>query len=217
MTPSEWLVLCVVGVRVALVRPQRGLTAEALADALLVLPCFLLQDARIFPREGWKLLLPGGVPALAIVYGVALLGAAITLADYIRGAFRGTRARGESPWGIAFIDLILLAGLAGLFEWLFFRAGAWTYRFAGPFGNVPAVGIPWAVLIGAGGFGFFFSPTIREYRRWTADALGRLAVFGHTVLGVARPETGPVRWARGGTGPGLWRVMGVAVLRLLDL
>ncbi len=218
MTLFEWVVLAILGLRLALVRPRRGaLATEALADAPLVLPCFFLQEMRVFPLGSWTLPLPGGTPALAVAYGVAVLGAAITLAEHLHTALGRAYGRDAAPSEIAAVDFIVLAGVSAVFESLFSHAGGWTYRYAGPFGYVPGAGIPWAAVIGVGGFGFFFAPTIRQYRRWTADALGRLAVHGRIVLGLVRPETGAISWAGGGVGAGLRRTLGAAVLRLLDL
>jgi hypothetical protein len=218
MTPIEWLIALCLGIRALVVRRRRGgWIAEAIADAPLILPCMLLQEARVFAQHRWSIWLPGGVPLLAVVSAVALLGGGVTLSARLATMLRRRFRWGRQPWATAAVDFLVIAGLTTGFETVLFHAGAWTYRFGGALGSVPVVGIPWAAAIGAGGFGLFCAASLRQFRRWASDEVRRLAVRTRVAAGLAPPlaVAAPPRGA--GAWVGVWRALGGIVLRLLDL
>ncbi|HEY3249433.1 MAG TPA: hypothetical protein VGK88_14230 [bacterium] len=217
MTSVEWLIVGIVFLRLACVRRAAGgLVAEAIADATLALPVFLLQEARWFHAGAWTVF-TGGVPPFVVVYGVALLGTAVSVAERIGEVLERRLSSGLSPWLTAAIDVAVLAALTAVGETILFHAGGWEYRFRGPLGTIPSAGVPWAAVVGAGGFGLFFVMTIRQFRRWATDAVGRLAVRGRAVLGLDRAAPDAVLAGGAAVGLGLRRTLGAAVFRLLDL
>jgi hypothetical protein len=164
--PVEWLIAGLVALRLALVRrPAGGLLAEAIADATLVLPVFLLQEARLFYRDAWSVWLPGGVPIFAVIFGIALLGVAVTAAGRLADSVTRLFPRARSPWLPAAADALILAVFVIVGESVLFHAGAWEYRFSGPLGTIPGLDIPWAAVAGTAGFGLFFATAIRQFRR----------------------------------------------------
>jgi hypothetical protein len=218
MTSIEWLLIILLGLRGLMVSRRRGgWVAEAVADAPLILPFVLLQGARNFPQHSWSIWLPGGVPLLAVLSGVALLGGAVTLSERLCTDL-GRRYRwARTPWTLAGVDFLVLAGLTAVLEAALFRTGAWTYRFGSSFGVIPLVGIPWAAAVGAGGFGLFCAASLRQFRRWASDEVRRVAVWSRTAVGLAPPLAITPHPRGTDAGPGVWRAVGGVVLRLLDL
>jgi len=216
--PVEWLIAGFVALRLALVRrPGGGLIAEAVADATLVLPVFLLQEARLFYVDAWSVWLPGGVPIFVVAYGVAVLGTAVTVSGRLAETCTQLFPRMQSPWLLAAIDAIVLALCIAAGESILFHAGAWEYRFSGPLGTIPGLGIPWAAVAGTAGFGLFFATAIRQFRRWATDVVGRLAVFWRTVFGLHGPAADIVLAGRAAARLELRRAVGTLVFRFLDL
>ncbi|MGH2348549.1 MAG: hypothetical protein ACRDFT_03665 [bacterium] len=218
MTPVEWLIVGVVVVRLAFVRRAAGgLVAEAMADSALALPVFLLQEARLFSVDRWSVWIFPAVPIFAVIFGVALLGAGVTVSGSLteRCARRFPHLR--SPWLVAAIDAVVLAAFAIIGEAVLFHAAAWDYRFSGPLGTIPGLDIPWAAAAGTAGFGLFFATAIRQFRRWAIDTVGRLAVFWRAVFGLHDPAADPVLAGGAAAGLGLRRAVGTVVFRFLDL
>ncbi len=218
MTSIEWFIVILLTLRLLIAGRQRGgWVAEAIADAPLLLPCILLQEARTFPQDGWSVWLPGGVPLLAVLCGVALLGGAVTLSSRACAILNRRYRWARSPWVFCAVDFIMLAGLNIVVETMLSNAGAWTYRFGNSFGVMPVAGVPWSAAIGAGWFGLFCATTLRQFRRWASDEVWRLAVWSRAAIGLGAPLAEPESPRGVDAGAGVWRTLGTVVLRILDL